>query len=304
MAPSTERLHADMTALEACVGGETRDPRQSAVGVPSAAHASAQHAKRGVWERDEAYPSIVQDGDLRVIECKDALQWILQRRRKGGAWTDLGYHRDRDVLIERCGPMSPGALAVLRALPPYHLVAHRRLKRSCPMPRKGRPMRKPPDNQKARAGVPGLDGSGSAQVIENRQSLPTSELPTAQAPNNPPGKKWQAMKALARMNLNGAEYAVLVCLIDHANENTGLCYPSESRIAAWTNRPERTVKRAIASLKQRRLYRIVRRAGTSNRYYLNWPKLLVCLSLTLSRRRNASRLRGNESISSLVAHAC
>src|SRR5687768_8090094 len=54
---------------------------------------------RGVWERDEAYPEIVRVGDLRVIECRDGIQWILQRRRRDGRWIDLGYFRNRDVLI-------------------------------------------------------------------------------------------------------------------------------------------------------------------------------------------------------------
>ena len=76
-----------------------------------------QLAPRGVWERDEAYPCLVRVGDVRVIECRDGIQWILQRRRPGGRWADLGYFRNRDALIER----SELDLAELRALPPYHL---------------------------------------------------------------------------------------------------------------------------------------------------------------------------------------
>jgi hypothetical protein len=63
----------------------------------------------------------VRDHDLRVIDCRDGLQWIVQRRRRGGTWADLGYFRNRDVLIERCGSsFRPTALAVLRSLPGYH----------------------------------------------------------------------------------------------------------------------------------------------------------------------------------------
>jgi hypothetical protein len=79
--------------------------------------ALAALSARGIRERDDAYPHIVRAGDLRVIECRDALQWILQRRRKSGRWIDLGYFRNRDVLIERSGLN----LAALRSLPPYHL---------------------------------------------------------------------------------------------------------------------------------------------------------------------------------------
>jgi hypothetical protein len=84
-----------------------------------AAHARVKKAHRGLWERDDGWPAIVRDGDRRVIECKDRLQWILQRRRPNGRWVDLGYFRNRDVLIARCG-MTATAIEVLRALPEYH----------------------------------------------------------------------------------------------------------------------------------------------------------------------------------------
>jgi hypothetical protein len=84
-----------------------------------------------VWERDDAYPCIVRSGDLRVIECRDAIQWILQRCRKGGTWRDLGYFRNRDVLIERFGLAKAGPtlssnscqqeMEMLRSLPPVHV---------------------------------------------------------------------------------------------------------------------------------------------------------------------------------------
>ena len=38
----------------------------------------------------------------RVITCRDDLQWILQRRKKGGAerpWRGVGYFRTRNALI-------------------------------------------------------------------------------------------------------------------------------------------------------------------------------------------------------------
>ena len=72
-------------------------------------------------EGADTYPFLVQVSDrLRVIECAARIQWILQRST-GTRWRDISYHRDRDVLIERCGPMSAPARATLRALPPYHL---------------------------------------------------------------------------------------------------------------------------------------------------------------------------------------
>jgi hypothetical protein len=99
----------------ACDSGGTSVPYPASSNVPSGAHAML--CGRGVWERDDAYPCIVRVGDVRVIECRDRLQWIWQRRRKGGTWRDLGYFRNRNVLIERSGL----DCAALRALPPYHL---------------------------------------------------------------------------------------------------------------------------------------------------------------------------------------
>jgi hypothetical protein len=82
-----------------------------------------EHHKTRAYTRNgyDAYPGVVvRDGDRRVIECRDGIQFILQRRRQGGRWIDLGYFRNRDALIARCG-MTATAIEVLRALPPYHL---------------------------------------------------------------------------------------------------------------------------------------------------------------------------------------
>lgn len=44
--------------------------------------------------------------DWRIIECKDGLQYILQRaageRRGGARWRCVAYHRTRDTLPEAC----------------------------------------------------------------------------------------------------------------------------------------------------------------------------------------------------------
>jgi hypothetical protein len=83
--------------------------------IEPASPAVARFKRPCIRERDDAYPSIIRVGDVRVIECRDRLQWIWQRRQKSGRWVDLGYFRNRDVLIERSG------LAELRSLPPYHV---------------------------------------------------------------------------------------------------------------------------------------------------------------------------------------
>jgi hypothetical protein len=60
----------------------------------------------------------------RVVTWCDDLQWMLQRRKKGGAerpWRGVGYFRTRDALIRvcarLCGRIDPDARAILVALP-------------------------------------------------------------------------------------------------------------------------------------------------------------------------------------------
>ena len=62
----------------------------------------------------------------RVIECKDQIQWIVQRRKNGGAerpWRSVGYFRTRDALIRACATLcervDPNAMAILLALPSH-----------------------------------------------------------------------------------------------------------------------------------------------------------------------------------------
>src|SRR6056297_1949827 len=61
----------------------------------------------------------------RVIVCKEAIQWIVQKRdaqRSGRTrWTGIGYFRTREALIRvsrtTCTRINPGAMAILAALP-------------------------------------------------------------------------------------------------------------------------------------------------------------------------------------------
>lgn len=59
-----------------------------------------------------------------VVVCKDAHQWILQRRKSGGGkwpWRAVRFHRTRDALIRStaalCGRCDPAALGILAVLP-------------------------------------------------------------------------------------------------------------------------------------------------------------------------------------------
>jgi hypothetical protein len=75
-------------------------------------------------ESDDTYRALAKlSAKWRVINCKDDLQWIVQRGG-GQHWRGVSFHLDRDVLIERAlkfePATSPEALAVLRALPARH----------------------------------------------------------------------------------------------------------------------------------------------------------------------------------------
>ena len=57
---------------------------------------------RGVRERDDDYPMVFRiNTNRRVIRCRDNIQFIYQKRTKGGRWQDLGYFRDTRVMFER-----------------------------------------------------------------------------------------------------------------------------------------------------------------------------------------------------------
>jgi Helix-turn-helix domain len=98
-------------------------------------------------------------------------------------------------------------------------------------------------------------------------------------PNPPPEPKWQAKQGLQRLKLNGPESAVLWLLIDYANGSSGLCFPSQARLALVLDLPLRTVERAVASLRRRRLIRALPRrskAGAiSSAYLINWQPIFA-----------------------------
>ena len=81
-------------------------------------------------ERDLDYRGVIAvlgDG-WRVIECRDGLQWIIQRRDAGDPhrahWRGVSFHLSREALIAAsgrlCAAPDPAALAILAALPAHH----------------------------------------------------------------------------------------------------------------------------------------------------------------------------------------
>jgi hypothetical protein len=75
----------------------------------------------GKWEEDDDYAGgiITSDGDVRVINCKDNIQWIVQHR-KGEVWRSRSFCRTRAALIRCANGLSPHALAALWTLPEVH----------------------------------------------------------------------------------------------------------------------------------------------------------------------------------------
>ena len=78
-------------------------------------------------ERDDGYDKVVLQlaPRWRVIECRNAEQWIIQHRSAeplhGGVWRSISYVVSRDKLIELSASLGllsePSKRAVLEALP-------------------------------------------------------------------------------------------------------------------------------------------------------------------------------------------
>ena len=81
-------------------------------------------------ESDDSYPRVVAilNGQWRVIECRDRIQWFLQRRNRAKsvakhAWRGRSYCRTREALIRCCnehaGQIDPAARKTLEGLPAW-----------------------------------------------------------------------------------------------------------------------------------------------------------------------------------------
>jgi hypothetical protein len=74
-------------------------------------------------ESADDYPALVAvlNRGHRVIECRDAIQWVLQRRNGTGDWRGRSYCRSRAGLLrcirDNCGPVDSSALAIIESLP-------------------------------------------------------------------------------------------------------------------------------------------------------------------------------------------
>ena len=72
-----------------------RAPSAPAFAAPATLYSAPSHR-----ESDEDYEQVIAStSSARVINCKDDLQWIVQRW-SGGRWRNRSFHRERQSLIQ------------------------------------------------------------------------------------------------------------------------------------------------------------------------------------------------------------
>ena len=100
-------------------------------GYPRTARTSALSARAPATshrESDDTYPVVAQISDrVRVINCRDDIQWIVQKRvnKSTHSWRGKSFCRTRAALIRDTrrwhdAELPADALAVLQALPERH----------------------------------------------------------------------------------------------------------------------------------------------------------------------------------------
>lgn len=104
-------------------------PLADAIQVPERVPPCVLVANNSHRESDDAYGAIVArlNAGWRVIECRDGIQWILQRldgERHGRArWTGRSYCRTREALNRVCrdyaGEIDATARSPLNSLPDW-----------------------------------------------------------------------------------------------------------------------------------------------------------------------------------------
>jgi hypothetical protein len=66
-------------------------------------------------ETHENYDGVVsREGDLRIVNCSNDIQWIAQRLT-GGRWRNKSFHRTRRSLVQHYG-----SLEIIMSLPEHH----------------------------------------------------------------------------------------------------------------------------------------------------------------------------------------
>jgi hypothetical protein len=102
--------HGEARAVDCSDGQEERN-------FNTAGFASASSHR----EKDDGYIGLIVNlnDKTRVVEGHDHTCWVIQTKF-GYQWTGVSFHRDRDVLISRCSPLSEEASAILQSLEEWH----------------------------------------------------------------------------------------------------------------------------------------------------------------------------------------
>jgi hypothetical protein len=92
-------------------------------------HARLPAVAKFLREEADNYEAIVVklNTGWRIIECRDGIQWILQRlagqRHGRPRWEGKSYCRTRQGLLrsvhDRCGPVDTAAVAIVQGLPDW-----------------------------------------------------------------------------------------------------------------------------------------------------------------------------------------
>jgi hypothetical protein len=89
--------------------------------------------------------------------------------------------------------------------------------------------------------------------------------------------------------ISGTDKAVLGCLVDFANSQTGACWPAQETIAKAIGKDIRAVQRSIHNLIKTPFLKRTRRSHTSNLYEIGWDALLQAFDAYKERRSRNSR---------------
>lgn len=131
MLTQSKRTTAATVALSntALLGGTNINPTQMDLTMNTHIIAPAEGATAMLCHREEAanYDRVLiqLDDGWRLIECKDAIQFILQRKSPqtvvGARWRNVRYHRASDTLPEACRhlgiTLTSSQVAAISALP-------------------------------------------------------------------------------------------------------------------------------------------------------------------------------------------
>ena len=93
------------------------------------------------------------------------------------------------------------------------------------------------------------------------------------------GTKFKAAQGVLRLpGLSLGVASLMACLIEYADEETGIAWPSETTIAAWSATPLRSIERAVPQAAKLKLVTITERQlrglKRGNIYLINWEPFL------------------------------